>query len=166
MDEDAIDAATFYLDDDSDGFGNPTQTILGCDGGGNYVSNDNDCNDDPANNGFLSNPDALEQCDNLDNDCDGDIDENFKSNDLYASMDNCGNCSTSCPTEIDNAQPFCDDSTSSPFCNFICDNGYVDVNNDDSDGCECVFLSNEDTPFDGIDATVMVMMVTMHWLFM
>ena len=87
VDEDAIDAATFYLDDDSDGFGDPTQTILGCDGGGNYVSNDNDCNDDPANNGFLSNPDALEQCDNLDNDCDGDIDENFKSNDLYASMD-------------------------------------------------------------------------------
>ena len=50
----------FILDDDSDGFGDPDQTILGCEGGGNYVNNDNDCNDDPANGGFISNPDALE----------------------------------------------------------------------------------------------------------
>ena len=34
-----------------------------------------DCNDDPNNNGELVNPDALEVCDELDNDCNGQVDE-------------------------------------------------------------------------------------------
>ena len=152
VDEDAVDAATFYLDDDSDGFGDPNQTVLGCEGGGNYVNNDNDCNDDPANSGFISNPDALEICDEIDNDCDGDVDENFKTDAKYASLEYCGDCSTSCPTEIDNAISFCDDTSATPICDYSCDDGFVDLNGDIIDGCECVFLSTADIPFDGIDA--------------
>ena len=42
----------------------------------------------------------LEICDEIDNDCDGDVDENFKTDAKYASLEYCGDCSTSCPTEI------------------------------------------------------------------
>ena len=38
------------------------------------------------------------------------------------------------------------------FVDYSCDTGFVDLNSDITDGCECVFLSNVDTPFDGIDA--------------
>jgi len=63
---------TYYLDDDSDGFGDASVTAAACSQPTGYADNDNDCNDNSA----VANPDETEVCDNLDNNCDGNIDEN------------------------------------------------------------------------------------------
>jgi len=44
-----------------------------------------------------------EQCDYVDNDCDGDVDEDFKSDGIYASVASCGSCTTSCDEVLANA---------------------------------------------------------------
>ncbi len=63
----------FYRDGDGDGFGNPNSSTLSCDRPAGYVDNNEDCNDSRAN----VNPRAVEVCDGLDNDCDGQVDENL-----------------------------------------------------------------------------------------
>jgi hypothetical protein len=62
----------FYSDADGDGFGNLAVTTQACSAPTGYVNNYDDC-DDTRNTVY---PGAIEICDGLDNDCDGDIDEN------------------------------------------------------------------------------------------
>lgn len=73
---------TVYADADDDGFGNPAVSIEVCAPIPGYVLNDNDCND--ANG--LVNPDGVEVCNGLDDDCDGDVDEGLLLN-FYADID-------------------------------------------------------------------------------
>ena len=69
--DDAIDAEEWYLDSDGDGHGDPTQTTRACLAPDGYVDNATDCEDtDP-----LISPDGTESCNELDDDCDGEIDE-------------------------------------------------------------------------------------------
>ena len=72
----------FYRDADGDGFGSEQIRFLSCTSPEGYIEAAErlgevvfDCNDDPDNNGALVNPDALEVCDELDNDCNGQVDE-------------------------------------------------------------------------------------------
>lgn len=67
---------TFYLDSDSDGYGNSAMSIQACSAPEGYVDNDTDCDD--SNN--MVNPGFQEICDGIDNDCDGLIDND--DNDL------------------------------------------------------------------------------------
>ena len=69
--EDATDALLWYADTDEDGFGDPTVSLLSCEQPEGYIDNDEDCVD---SNSLIS-PDAEELCDELDNDCDSNIDE-------------------------------------------------------------------------------------------
>ncbi|MCB9764470.1 MAG: FG-GAP repeat protein [Alphaproteobacteria bacterium] len=67
---DAEDSATWYTDDDGDGFGDPSASTAACTQPSGAVSDDTDCDDtDPA-----VNPDATEVCNSLDDDCDGLVD--------------------------------------------------------------------------------------------
>jgi len=71
IDEEAIDASTWYADVDTDGFGDFDNATTACDPGEGWVQDSTDCDDsDPA-----VNPDATEICDSIDNDCDGLIDD-------------------------------------------------------------------------------------------
>jgi hypothetical protein len=64
-------AIVAYWDRDGDGFGDPNMSRRVCEVPTDGVEQAGDCDD---LNG-LSNPDAIEICDETDNDCDGDIDE-------------------------------------------------------------------------------------------
>ena len=58
-----------YADVDGDGFGDPNNTLDGCDNTDGYVQNGLDCDDlNPT-----INPNSLEVCDDVDNNCDGVI---------------------------------------------------------------------------------------------
>ncbi|HYV93603.1 MAG TPA: sulfatase-like hydrolase/transferase [Chitinophagales bacterium] len=64
--------STFYADADADGFGNANVTTFVCTAPPNYVSDGSDCND--ANATIY--PDAVEQCNGIDDNCNGSVDEN------------------------------------------------------------------------------------------
>jgi hypothetical protein len=68
---DSIDVEVWYMDSDSDGFGDPNATTEACTQPDGYVDDSADCNDDNGS----ANPDADEVCNDSDDDCDGETDE-------------------------------------------------------------------------------------------
>jgi hypothetical protein len=75
----------WYADADADGFGNPGNTLESCDPGDGWVDNAGDCDD--SNSTVY--PGADEACNDLDDDCDGDIDEELEAT-WYADADGDG----------------------------------------------------------------------------
>ena len=71
VDEDVT--TNYYLDLDGDGFGNPNVVVADCSQPSGYVTLSSDCDDD---NGDIY-PGAAEFCDEIDNDCDDEVDENL-----------------------------------------------------------------------------------------
>jgi hypothetical protein len=69
--DDADDAPTWYADSDGDGFGDASTTTAACESPTDYLDDDTDCDDTDG----AVNPDAVEVCDEVDNDCDGTTDE-------------------------------------------------------------------------------------------
>ena len=67
----AVYGTACYLDADGDGYGDPADVIYNASCPAGRVANDDDCDDtDPAKWSG-----ALDICDGIDNDCDGDVDE-------------------------------------------------------------------------------------------
>jgi len=69
--DDAVDAPTWYIDMDRDGYGSDLATREACQQPSDMTDNDDDCDDHDA----AVNPGASEVPDEIDNDCDGMIDE-------------------------------------------------------------------------------------------
>jgi len=127
---DAIDALSWYLDTDGDGYGDSSSTDTACDQPSGYVSDPNDCDDSNAN----THPSADEYCDGVDNDCDGDIDEDR-------------------PVDIAYWYPDVDgDGYGDGLVILHCDQptGYVD-NDDDCDDSDPIIHPDADELCDGID---------------
>lgn len=127
---------TFYIDADSDGYGNPVLSVLACSAPSGYVSSDDDCDDDDDS----IHPGAIESCNLVDDDCDGEIDEGVQT-EYFADTDGdgYGNGSASVwacslPTGYSTVAGDCDDANASvnpsavEVCNEIDDDcdGFVD----------------------------------------
>ncbi|MEZ4317006.1 MAG: MopE-related protein [Myxococcota bacterium] len=85
--DDGVSFADFYPDADGDGFGDPNgTTISSCEPVPGYVIDDTDCDD---GRGIIY-PGRPETCDNLDNDCNGQIDDGLAFFDYYPDGDGDG----------------------------------------------------------------------------
>ena len=73
---------------------------------------------------------AAETCNFLDDDCDGQVDEDYKTNGKYASNENCGTCNASCAGVIEHATAeTCDATKAKPQCVVsACEDGYYKLN--------------------------------------
>jgi hypothetical protein len=69
--DDALDVVIWYLDTDGDGYGNSNRSEVDCDAPSGYANQGGDCDDSVA----AVNPGAAEYCDNMDNNCDGTVDD-------------------------------------------------------------------------------------------
>ncbi len=82
---DAVDPATWYIDDDGDGYGLSSTTTEACDQPSGYASSDldEDCDDTDAS----INPGAEDVCDGVDQDCDGDVDDDAHAGKVMITVD-------------------------------------------------------------------------------
>jgi hypothetical protein len=120
---------TYYLDSDADGFGNAENSIEECGLLIGYSENSDDCDDTNP----LVNGNAAEACDNIDNDCDEEIDE-FVTNTYFTDADGDG---------------FGDTNESTQACSTP--DGYVD----NADDCDDNLLTFEDADGDGFGTEAM-----------
>lgn len=77
---------TYYQDTDGDGFGNASVSAESCSQPSGYVLNDLDCDDGSD----TINPDAIEQCNEIDDDCNLLIDDNVADQEYFADLDDDG----------------------------------------------------------------------------
>jgi hypothetical protein len=84
--DEGIVKQTWYRDADGDGFGNAAVSKTACTQPVGFVSNKNDCNDSKS----TVYPGALEICDGIDNNCNGQIDEGIPSVIYYQDKDGDG----------------------------------------------------------------------------
>ena len=78
--------ATWYADLDGDGYGDPAAVTKACTAPMATVSNALDCDDSDAN----IHPEALDPCNGVDEDCDGELDEDADYDTLYLDADRDG----------------------------------------------------------------------------
>lgn len=79
-----------------------------------------------------------EICNNEDDNCDGNIDEDFVDADgLYLSPEHCGGCGIACVAPGPNFDAECTNNGGVAVCGLACTEGFVDVDGILSNGCEC-----------------------------
>lgn len=136
---------TFYADTDDDGYGNPNEPMEACGIISGYSQNTLDCDDTDT----LINPAADEYCDDIDNDCDGIVDDDYAvdamvfyedgDGDGYGNVANYAWACTAPSNHVANAQD-CDDSNSlifpgaAEFCNLVDDDCDSLIDEEDSTG--------------------------------
>ena len=72
----------YYIDNDGDGYGDETNSVEACEAPSGAVSDATDCDDAEAG----IHPGATESCDDLDNDCDGSVDEDVPVSSMTMQM--------------------------------------------------------------------------------
>ncbi len=141
VDEGAAEGAlTWYADTDGDGYGYTGDSIQACDQPTGYVNNNDDCNDASD----TSHPGAVENCDTLDNDCDGLADNDAAdATEWYGDADGDGHGSRNliivdcaAPAGFTSSDDDCDDSddTSYPGASESCDEADNDCNGQTDEG--------------------------------
>ncbi len=85
-------SGTFYRDIDRDGYGDPAASAQACSAPPGFVENNNDCYDRNAN----IKPGANELCNNVDDNCNGRIDENLTSSEGCSQLGSCAGSIKTC----------------------------------------------------------------------
>ena len=125
------DGAVYSIDADGDGFGSINYQTSSCDGPPTgYVENSDDCDDLDAD----VNPDALESCNGLDDNCDGSADEGLDEQTFYADSDSDG---------------YGDPDTTQELCG--ASEGWTDDASDCDDADAATSPASEEVCGDGID---------------
>ncbi|MFH1465208.1 MAG: putative metal-binding motif-containing protein [Pseudomonadota bacterium] len=143
LDPDVVGQGTWYVDADGDGYGDAGSTIVACAMPTGATTDASDCDDTDA----AVNPGATEVCNDLDDDCDGDVDEGLDTT-WYAEADGDGYGDPGTALE-DCAQPtgYVADGTD-------CDDSDADINPGAAEECDgldndCDGLVDEDFDLDG-----------------
>jgi len=133
--DDAVDATTWYMDYDGDGYGGTSVTSDACTAPSGYVADDTDCDDGDAD----INPGAVEICNGDDDDCDGLVDDDDPA------------VSDPGTWYADDDGDFYGDATTTTT---ACDQpgGYVADSSDCDDGDSTVHPGAADTWYDGVDS--------------
>jgi len=172
---DAIGCTPYYADGDGDGFGDANTTLCACEPTTGWVTSAGDCNDATAK----ASPNAVEACDDMDNNCDGSIDEAgaIACTNHFADQDKDGfgdAISSQClcapsqdfPTKTSND---CDDAdgTIYPGGQEVCGGTDEDCDGtmDEADalGCVNVYLDNDEDGFGQNTATQCLCKVAAGW---
>lgn len=155
MIDDGLPLFRYYLDLDNDGFGDitaPLDTCLNSVPAG-FASNEFDCNDSNSS----INPDIMEICDGIDNDCTGISDDNLPLNRYYLDNDSDGygdetivldTCLASAPIGYVDIAGDCNDQVNdiNPLVNEICDGIDNDCNGLIDDGLTLLrYYEDQDT---------------------
>jgi len=130
---------TYYSDNDGDNYGDANNSVSSCSPVTGYVTDNTDCDD----NNSSANPSATEICNNVDDNCNGSIDDGLIFTTYYADADgdnygDANNSVSSCaPVSgyvIDNTD--CDDSNSevNPSATEVCNNVDDNCNGSIDDG--------------------------------
>jgi hypothetical protein len=139
---DETTGSSWYVDTDSDGFGDAIGTLVACDQPTGYVLNSSDCNDNNAS----INPSATEVCGNsIDEDCDG-IDDTCPALDVdgdgFSSPIDCNDNNASI---YPGATEVCFDNQDNN-CNGVVDEGCVSNVDADGDGFVAGYDCNDNNP--------------------
>ncbi|MCP4805385.1 MAG: hypothetical protein GY913_09230 [Proteobacteria bacterium] len=162
VDLDALDAPSWYADLDGDGHGDAASPVSACDQPSGYSASDLDCDDGDA----TVSPDAVEYCDDVDNDCDGETDEVAdwwyadSDGDGYGAASSGSMQSCSQPSGYEAADDDCDDGDAdiSPGAAEVCDDGIDDDCDGVADnGCpveHCGYITSDETWLASVPHTV------------
>ncbi|MFT5681839.1 MAG: hypothetical protein ACI8RZ_002757 [Myxococcota bacterium] len=144
---------TFYADADADGFGDINSTTESCEAPDGYVTLSGDSTTDCDDADTAINPDAEELCDDLDNDCDGDIDEDVLEI-WYADADGDGYGNNSSSTEAcDLPGGYVADDTDCDDADSAVNPAATEVCNEIDDDCNSL-IDDDDSNLDSSTGTV------------
>ncbi|MBK9455349.1 MAG: putative metal-binding motif-containing protein [Bacteroidetes bacterium] len=136
-------SATYYADVDEDGYGDLSQDSIACNLPIGYVTDSSDCNDLNAE----INPASIEICNDIDDNCNFDIDEGLIIYTLYvdADSDNFGDADLFINSCLELIAGYVSDSTDCDDLNILVNPSAIESCNSFDDNCNLII--DEDLTF-------------------